>query len=94
MQGFVISSVALVWAALARPYHSGEVKTHERYLYGRFRTRMQGSGMKGTCASLFTFWESVWPEPFNVADWNEIDIELVPSVEATPFFTNIIYSGR
>ena len=77
-----------------RRYISGEVKTHERYQYGKFRTRMQGSGKKGTVSAFFTYWEGTENKKWSKAEWNEIDVELVPSIEANPFATNIIYENR
>ena len=38
------------------PYFSGEVKTRDAFRYGKFRTRMQGSGQRGTVAAFFTYW--------------------------------------
>ena len=32
--------------------------------------------------------------PWSVSEWEEIDIELVPSKEANPFFTNLIYRNH
>ena len=55
---------------------------------------MAGCGKKGTIGSFFTFWRGTEEEPWSREGWNEIDIEIVPSVEATPFATNIIYSGQ
>ena len=81
-------------AANDRRYVSGEIKTKERFQYGKFRTRMQGSGKKGTVSAFFTYWEKTDTLPWTKARWNEIDIELVPSLEQHPFHTNIIYSGR
>ena len=77
-----------------RRYVSGEIKTKERFLYGKFRTKMQGSGKKGTVSAFFTYWEGTQDIPWSKWEWNEIDVELVPSLEANPFATNIIYSGR
>lgn len=75
-------------------YYSGEIRTREPFRYGKFKTRMQGSGQKGTVASLFTFWNGQADLPWSVSEWEEIDIELVPSKEENPFFTNIIYRNR
>ena len=72
-------------------YKSGEVKTWDKFLYGKFRVSMAGNHKKGTVSSFFTFWEE---EPFTEAEWNEIDIELVPSVESTPLFFNLIYAWK
>jgi endo-1,3-1,4-beta-glycanase ExoK len=82
---------ALVGSAYAN-YFSGEIKTQERYLYGKFRARIQGTGQKGTVQSLFTFWEGTEELPWSQKEWEEIDIELVPSKVNSTFYTNIIYA--
>ena len=72
-------------------YASGEVKTNETFKYGRFTVRMQGSGKLGTVGSFFTYWNGPnWTKD----GWNEIDIELVPSVKGSPFSTNIIWEWQ
>ena len=88
------AAATLLSAVGAERYNSGEVKTYEEFLYGKFRTRMQGSGKKGTVSSFFTFWNGSEDLPWSEEHWNEIDVELVPSVEDAPFATNIIYSWR
>ena len=54
-----------------------------------------GSDQKGTVASLFTFWEGTPDRPRTNAGWNEIDVEIVPSIADTTgaFWTNIIHSN-
>ena len=42
----------------------------------------------GTVASFFTYWDG--PE-FRPSEWNELDIEIVPSVQNNPFSMNVIY---
>lgn len=95
MKSFVQALCLFSTAALAnnanKRYNSGEVKTHEKFKYGKFRTRMRGPGKKGTVSSFFTFYEEMDELPEH---WNEIDVELVPSLVNNPFTTNIIYSGR
>ena len=66
MQKCAISAYALVGVAMAwKPYHSGEVKTKEKFLYGRFGTRMQASMKMGTVSSFFTFWGGTEDEPWS-----------------------------
>ena len=78
---------SLAWAN----YRSGEVTTTETFLYGRFTTRMQGSAKMGTVGSFFTDWKGPnWTQE----GWNEIDVELVPSITASPFSTNIIWQWQ
>ena len=93
-------SIAIVSAALSGyaasfSYYSGSIRTNENFRYAKFKARIQGSGQKGTVTSLFTFWRGGggyggWTR----AGWEEIDVELVPSVQDNPFFTNIIYANQ
>lgn len=77
-----------------KDYFSGELKTHEPFTYGKFVTRMQGSGQKGTVASMFTFWKGDDKMDWSENEWNEIDVELVPSIEGYSFNTNLIYKNH
>jgi len=81
-------SVALLFAtvASANDYLSGEVRSQERFLYGKFRTRMAAPNVKGTVTSFFTYAVEDWPHR-----WNELDFEIVPSVEKNPLSLNIIW---
>ena len=83
----------LAMAGSTQAYISGAIVTHQPFLYGKFRTRIQGPGEKGTVTSIFTYWIG---DNYRVplSEWEEIDIELVPSVEANPFFTNLIYQNK
>ena len=49
---------------------------------------MKAPGKKGTVSSFFTYWNG--PD-FFPGGWNELDIEIVPSVENNPFSMNVIY---
>lgn len=63
--------------ALARqtkPYRGAEYRTKASYLYGRFEVRMKSSGGSGMLCSFFTYHD---PPRFSLADWNEIDIEIL-----------------
>ena len=71
-------------------YRSAEVRSHETFTYGRFTTRMKGSAKKGTVASLFTYWTG---PNWSSEGWNEIDVEIVPSVEESPMSTNLIWQN-
>lgn len=55
---------------------------------------MQGSNQLGTVASLFTFWRGDDNMAWSVAEWNEIDIELVPTLGDYTFNTNLIYAHQ
>ena len=79
-------------SAYASAYYSGSIGTRERFRYGKFKTRIQGAAQKGTVTSFFTFWQGEPGLPWSSSRWEEIDIEIVPSVEENPFFTNLIYA--
>ena len=82
----------LLLASLAEAnYRSGEVKTFETFTYGRFSTRIQGSGKAGTVGSFFTYWTG---PHWSTEGWNEIDVELVPSIVDDPFSMNIIWQNQ
>ena len=49
---------------------------------------MKTPDKKGTVSSFFTYWDG--PD-FTPAEWNELDIEIVPSVSHNPFSMNAIY---
>ena len=86
-----LAAVVAVSAASATAYHSGEVKTWETFQYGKFKTSMKTGNHYGTVASFFTYWNG---PNWSVGQWNEIDVEIVPSVQGwgqQPFSTNIIY---
>merc|ERR1712147_325747 len=89
----VLALVAISGQQAMANYYSGEVKTNETYLYGKFRTSMKAGNHNGTVASFFTYWDG---PNWSVGEWNEIDVEIVPSVQGwgqSPFSTNIIYGG-
>ena len=98
MQSFSASALALIlpFASAAKYYSSGEVKTHDAFRYGKFTARMQASDEYGTVGSLFTYWGGDADTPWSVAGWNEIDVEIVPSLadQNGAFWTNIISAGR
>ena len=87
MQSLASSLILLAGAASAASYMTGEIKTRETFKYGRFSTRMKASGENGTCGSFFLYYGG--PDAKS-GQWNEIDIEIVPSM-ANPFSMNIIY---
>ena len=60
----------------------------EKFTYGKFITRMRAPDKKGTVSSFFTYWNG---PNFYPGGWNELDIEIVPSVEQNPFSMNVIY---
>ena len=52
---------------------------------------MQGANKPGTVTSFFTFWNG--PD-WSVEGWNEIDVELVPSIYDNPMSMNIIWEWQ
>ena len=84
---YIISLISVVGVAYAN-FKSGSVSTYEKFEYGKFVTRMKAPNRKGTVSSFFTYWDG---PGFYPGGWNEIDFEVVPSVEDHPLSTNIIY---
>ena len=81
------------YAAAYPDYYSGEIRTRQPFRYGKFKTRIKASGEKGTVTSFFTFWKGDENMSWSVAEWEEIDVEIVPSKAENPFFTNIIWDA-
>ena len=84
---FPLALLSIVGAANA-DFLSGSVSSYEHFRYGKFETRMKAPNKKGTVASFLTYWEG--PD-FTPAEWNELDLEIVPSVEHNPLSLNMIY---
>ena len=70
-------------------YKSGAIASHETFTYGKFVAKMKNPNKKGTVASFYTFWDG---PGFYPGGWNEIDINVVPSVE-NPVSLNTIYGN-
>ena len=85
---FASAVVAVVGVAQAAQFRSGSVSSFENFTYGKFITRMKTPDKMGTVSSFFTYWDG--PD-FTPSEWNELDIEIVPSVEHNPFSMNVIY---
>ncbi len=85
---FVSALIAFASVAEAARYKSGAVTGYEKFTYGKFITRMKAPNKKGTVSSFFTYWNG--PD-FYPGGWNEMDVEIVPSVSENPFSMNIIY---
>ena len=86
---FTISLIVAVSSfAEASQFKSGAVTGSEKFTYGKFISRMKAPNKKGTVASFFTYWDG--PE-FFPGGWNELDIEIVPSVDQNPLSMNVIY---
>jgi beta-glucanase (GH16 family) len=56
----------------AKIYKGAEYRTKGTFLYGRFEVRMKSAQREGMLSSFFTYHEIT-----TVADWNEIDIEIM-----------------
>ena len=84
---FASALLAVIGVAQAN-FKSGSVSTYEKFTYGKFITRMKAPDRKGTVSSFFTYWDG---PGFYQGGWNELDVEIVPSVESNPFSMNIIY---
>ena len=84
---FAITLVATAGVALA-DFKSGSVATYEKYTYGKFVSKMKNPNKDGTVASFYTYWDG---PGFYPGGWNEIDMNVVPSVKDTPMSTNVIY---
>ena len=85
---FTAALIAIVGVAEAARYKSGAVTGYEKFTFGKFITRMKAPNKKGTVSSFFTYWNG---PNFYPGGWNELDVEIVPSVESNPFSMNIIY---
>ena len=79
-------AACLIAGAAQANYLSGEVRSQEWFQYGKFVAKMQNPGKMGTVQSFFTYTAQDWPH-----GWNEIDVEIVPSVHDNPFSMNIIW---
>jgi len=84
---FILSLLSVVGLASAN-YKSGSVSTYEKFEYGKFITRMKAPNKMGTVASFFTYWDG---PGFYPGGWNELDVEIVPSMHDNPLSTNLIY---
>ena len=93
------AAVALLLAATAAPgqeCYSGEVASHEAFLYGRFEVRIQSAAGDGVVSSFFLYNLDVgcnWPD-----ENNEIDIEMTgnrsESVQFTTHYPGPVFHTR
>ena len=84
---YTTALIAAFAVAEAR-YKSGAVTGFEKFTYGKFIARIKAPNRKGTVSSFFTYWNG---PNFYPGGWNELDVEIVPSVESNPLSLNIIY---
>ena len=83
------AAVLLATAGIAEAqWKSGAVTGYEKFTYGKFIARMRAPNRMGTVSSFFTYWNG---PNFYTGGWNELDIEIVPSVMHSPFSMNAIY---
>jgi hypothetical protein len=68
----------------ARDFKGAEYRSIENFTYGRFETRMIAPGADGVLSSMFTYHEIS-----DLADWNEIDIEVLGRYENAVQFNAI-----
>ena len=86
---FAVSMLAVVSvASAAASFKSGSVSSYEKFTYGKFVTRMKAPDRKGTVSSFFTYWDG---PGFYAGGWNELDIEVVPTMTKNPLSMNVIY---
>ena len=72
------TAVLIATACMAEAsFRSGSVSTYEKFTYGKFVTRMKAPNRMGTVMSFFTYWDG---PGFFPGGWNELDIEIAPSV--------------
>ena len=85
---FAIALVAVIGLAQAE-FKSGSVATYDKYTYGKFVSKMKNPNKHGTVASFYTYWDG---PGFYPGGWNEIDMNVVPSIkDHQPISTNVIY---
>ena len=87
MMKFTLSLIAVIGVAQAG-YTSGSVSSYEKFTYGKFITRMRAPDQKGTVSAFFTYWDG---PGFFPGGWNELDIEIAPSMGEDPLSLNVIY---
>ena len=81
-------ALSVVGLVSAQTFRGSEVKSQETFQYGRFETRMKAQNALGTVQSFFLYWDGPnWQEN----QWNEIDIEIVPTTYPQGFSRNLIY---
>ena len=83
---FIIALIAAVNLAEAS-FKSGSVATYDKFAHGKIVASMKTPNKKGTVSSIYTFWDG---PGFYPGGWNEIDMNIVPSVE-DPLSTNVVY---
>ena len=83
---FTVALIAVVGIAEAN-WKSGSVATYDKFTYGKIKASMKAPNKKGTVSSIYTFWDG---PGFYPGGWNEIDMNIVPSVDDS-LSTNVVY---
>lgn len=83
---FTVALIAVVSVAEAN-WKSGSVATYEKFTFGKVVAKMKTPNKKGTVSSVYTFWDG---PGFYPGGWNEIDMNIVPSVNDS-MSTNVVY---
>ena len=87
----LFGAIALAAGMVDAKYISGEVQTIEAFTYGRFSTCIQNADKQGTATSFFTYWTG--PD-FSLQGWNEIVMEITPSISENPMNLNIFWEWK
>ena len=87
MMKFIVTLLSVAGVAHAN-WKSGSVSSYEKFTYGKFVARMKAPDRKGTVSSFFTYWDG---PNFYPGGWNELDIEVIPSVDTNPMGTRVIF---
>jgi endo-1,3-1,4-beta-glycanase ExoK len=77
----------------SKPYHGGEIRTHEFFTYGRFETRAKFAAGSGLISSLFTFYDH-YADAEMEENWNEIDIEFLGSKSNEIQYNEIVWNEQ
>ena len=84
---FTLALIAAFSVAEAN-WKSGSVATYDKFTHGKIVASMKTPNKKGTVASIYSFWDG---PGFYPGGWNEIDMNIVPSLEDKPLSMNVVY---
>ena len=83
---FTVALISVV-SVVEATWKSGSVATYDKFTFGKVKARMKTPNKKGTVSSIYTFWDG---PGFYPGGWNEIDMNIVPSVKDS-MSTNVVY---
>ena len=86
-KSIALAAVAAMASAVYTPYATGQIVSKETFTYGKFRAKIAAPGTKGSTVGFF----SQWNGPDINANWNSVEIEIVPSLEPTPVSLDLSY---